>query len=320
MPPIATSNDYTNQQAGKAHVPNGSTLLPGSVLQSISAIAGLSVPVLLIGEPGTGKRRAASLIHDLGAGGTFNCLSASDVNRLANHGYNPRSFCQAAGIQSPGTICISENEQLEASAQNWLWHALCLEPGQFGSLRFVLTCNQELDAQVRNGRLRPDLHYFLGTISLRLAPLRYRKHEIPSVIDYFVADFAAMYSVPKPVITPDFKNRLLDHSWPGNLDEMEMVMKTLVVLGSEQVAEAAMDATTKQWQEKNKVGQISLKAASRAAVLEAERELILDVMARTNQNRKRAAEQLQISYKALLYKLRQNGWENPSSIAEGEEL
>jgi DNA-binding NtrC family response regulator len=151
-----------------------------------------------------------------------------------------------------------------------------------------------------------------------LPPLRHRKAEIPVLVDYFVAECAARFVAAKPMISPELKNRFLDHSWPGNLEEMETVVKTLVVLGNEQVAQAAMEASSKRLQDKNTAAnQVSLKAASRAAVLEAERELILDAMART-QNRRRAAEQLQISYKALLYKLRQIGWESPAIAMEEE--
>ena len=319
MPPTEMTKKGNGKLATIARI-EGAGLLPPAALETIAAVARLSVPVLLIGEHGTGKRQAAQLLHRLAWGevGTFGSLTASGLNRLADSGSSARSFCEVVGVHAPGTLFIADVARLEAIAQVWFWQALSVRPEQFDSLRLVCASDQELESQVRTGKFRPDLYQFISSLSLRLPALRHRKAEIAALIDYFVADSAARFAAPKPVISPELKNRFLDHSWPGNLDEMETVVKSLVVLGSEQVAQAAMEASSKRSHEKNAAAtQVSLKAASRAAVFEAERELILDVMGRT-QNRRRAAEQLQISYKALLYKLRQIGWEHPTPAIEEE--
>lgn len=104
---------------------------------------------------------------------------------------------------------------------------------------------------------------------------------------------------------------LLDHTWPGNIRELENVVKKIIALGDEQLAvsELAM-APSEPRVEVSKPRGHSLKAASRAASREAERELILKMLELTRWNRKRAAQELQISYKSLLYKLKQIGVPN----------
>jgi len=99
-----------------------------------------------------------------------------------------------------------------------------------------------------------------------------------------------------------------EYSWPGNLRELESAVRVLVALGDERLAMGGLRALLRQPHSGNGGG-TSLKAASRAASHEAEKELILKVLTRTRWNRRRAAEELQISYKALLYKLKQIGYE-----------
>jgi two-component system response regulator AtoC len=103
----------------------------------------------------------------------------------------------------------------------------------------------------------------------------------------------------------------LEHTWPGNIRELETVVKKIVALGDEQLAAAELDAAIPETRpsETTEAHSFSLKDAARAASREAERELIMKALARTHWNRKRAAQQLQISYKSLLYKLKQIGLE-----------
>jgi two-component system response regulator AtoC len=115
----------------------------------------------------------------------------------------------------------------------------------------------------------------------------------------------------RPTLSPRTLQVFLNHSWPGNIRELENVVKKIVVLGDEQLTTADLDAATQEPRKTDAAARYSysLKAAARAASREAERELIMKALARTRWNRKRAAQELQISYKSLLYKLKQIGLE-----------
>jgi len=113
----------------------------------------------------------------------------------------------------------------------------------------------------------------------------------------------------RPSLSPRALRALMDHTWPGNIRELENVVKKIVALGDEQLAIAELGRAAPETTriEAAAGGSYSLKAAARAASREAERQLILKALARTRWNRKRAAQELQISYKSLLYKLKQIG-------------
>jgi two-component system response regulator AtoC len=150
---------------------------------------------------------------------------------------------------------------------------------------------------------------------LRLPPLRQRKEDIPFLIGYFLRKYARDFRRRVPDLSAQTLRLFLDYAWPGNLRELEDAARVLVALGDEDVALGGLRAVLRKPEAGSNGGRISLKAVSRAASREAEKELILNTLTRTRWNRRRAAEELQISYKALLYKLKQIGFEGyaPSS-------
>ncbi|HEV2501235.1 MAG TPA: helix-turn-helix domain-containing protein, partial [Terriglobia bacterium] len=164
------------------------------------------------------------------------------------------------------------------------------------------------------GRFRRDLYYRLSGVCLWLPPLRQRKEDIAPLAKFFLDKYARLYGRPAPQISAALADRLNEHSWPGNVRELENTMKRLVALGGEPRALREFG----EWPAEPSSGPVSiealsLKQAARAASRRAERELILKVLSKTRWNRKKAAEELQISYKALLYKLKQIGFEGPAS-------
>jgi two-component system response regulator AtoC len=141
--------------------------------------------------------------------------------------------------------------------------------------------------------------------------LRDRREDIPILVEFFLSKHAAQLGRPRPSLSPRTLRVLLDHSWPGNIRELENVVKKIVALGDGDLATtelAAVPAAPKM--EVRESRGYSLKAAAKAASREAERELILRALGHTRWNRKRAAQELQISYKSLLYKLKQIGVED----------
>ncbi len=170
---------------------------------------------------------------------------------------------------------------------------------------------------MRAGRFRQELYYRIDGVCLRLPPLRRRKEEIPGLVAYFLAKYAALFGRPQFSLSSQSLQILLDHSWPGNIRELENVVKKIVVVGDERIAVADLGPSRAESPSAIGVAEgASLKQAARKASREAERELILKALARTRWNRKRAAQELQISYKALLYKLKQIGIDNPAALRD----
>jgi len=142
-----------------------------------------------------------------------------------------------------------------------------------------------------------------------LPPLRQRKDDIPRVTENFLRRFAREFSRPVVELSAETQRLLQGYSWPGNFDELEDVARVLAASGDERLAMGGLRSLLQKPVPPVSGGRISLKAAARAASHEAERELILEALSRTRWNRRRAARELQISYKALLYKLKQISYE-----------
>jgi two-component system response regulator AtoC len=158
---------------------------------------------------------------------------------------------------------------------------------------------------MRAGRFREELYFRLNGVCLRLPPLRHRREDIAALAEFFLAKYAGLFQRPQPALSAQGLRALQEHSWPGNIRELENSMKKTVILG-ENVFQSA-EASVVPASPVGKTNGISLKEAARAASRQAEREMILKALARTRWNRKRAAVELRISYKALLYKLKQIG-------------
>ena len=163
--------------------------------------------------------------------------------------------------------------------------------------------------EVKAGRLREDLYYRISGVCLRLPPLRQRKEDILRLVEHFLLKYGEEFRRPVPKLSADMERLFLDYSWPGNLRELESAARVLVALGDEHLAMGGLRALLRQPPDTGNGNRLSLKAAAKAASHQAERELILKVLTRTRWNRRRAAAELQISYKALLYKLKQIGYE-----------
>jgi two-component system response regulator AtoC len=287
----------------------------------IAEIAPTDIPVLLIGESGTGKEMFAHRVHQLSGHGErpllrISCASMNPITFTAELGLNPDGRSDATPNAS-GTVFFDEISELDLACQRDLLYAL--PDGNAGARRGLLTSrvvcttSRNLDEQIRTGRFRSELYYRINGVCLRLPPLRERKEDIPRLVEAFLTKHAAQLGRSRPSLSPRTLQAFLNYSWPGNIRELENVVKKIVALGDEQFA---MGELIDQGRERSKTADAttayshSLKAAARAASREAEKELILKALARTRWNRKRAAQELQISYKSLLYKLKQIGAED----------
>ena len=283
----------------------------------VAEIAPTNIPVLLMGESGAGKEMFARRIHHLSANGD------EPLVKIACASMNPANFAGELGLSKSDisaeevktlnrTVFFDEISELDSSCQRSLVYALPdgeARPrrGSLGA-RVISTTNRNLDDEMRAGRFRSELYYRINGVCLRLPPLRDRKEDIPLLVESFLTRYAAEFGRPRPSLSPRALRMLLDYSWPGNIRELENAVKKIVALGAENLALPDLVAEPVETRtEVSETRSYSLKAAARAASREAEREMILEALARTRWNRKRAAQELQISYKSLLYKLKQIG-------------
>jgi two-component system response regulator AtoC len=289
----------------------------------IADIAPTDVPILLVGESGTGKEVVALEVHRRSRNCNepfVKCNCAGLVpESLKVHLGNGWSTGRE-GVGGSGTTFFDDIGRLDAANQNVLLqflsdngsapHGYCLRDRVISST----TCN--LEEEMRAGRFREELYYRINGVCLRLPSLRQRQDDVPLLLEHFLRKYASTFERPRPRISSRAMEFLQHHSWPGNIRELENFVRKFVILGDEELAlsdlvlGSAPNATERRRapavavnDHPNKAR--SLKAAAREASRNVERELILDSLERTHWNRKRTARELQISYKALLYKLKQ---------------
>ena len=297
----------------------------------IAELALTNIPVLIIGESGSGKDVIAQRVHRLSsrADEPFVKLTCArfclkDLDQLLD-GKKAASIVKR--LTGAGTVFLDEVSDLELACQPKLLHIL--PDGDAGSqhpclrARIISSSSRNLEEEIRHGRFRQELYYRLNGVCLRLPPLRQHKEDIPPLVDFFLRKYAGQFGRPKPTFSTEAMGRFLDYPWPGNIRQLENAVRNIVALGDERMAlgdPGSIGASPGSYGETNP--RFSLKEASRAASHQAERELILQALQRTHWNRKRAARELQISYKALLYKVKQIGMEETAESLEpkGQDL
>lgn len=273
----------------------------------IRELARSDVPVLLLAERGAGKKATAERIHQMserrdGAFQVMECARLTDERLGTNGSYQ---------LFSGGTVYLEEITDLTLPFQQQLLSAMAgLEGNGHAherSARLICGSSRDLELEVKAGRFGEDLYYRISGVCLRLPPLRQRKEDIQQLVDFFLAKYARDFRRPVPQLSKGTQRLFQDYSWPGNIRELADAAKAIVALGDESLAMGGLRSLFTSTERGGNGELISLKQASRAASREAEKELILKALTRTRWNRRRAAQELQISYKALLYKLKQIG-------------
>jgi len=304
-------------------------------------VANVDIPVLMLGESGTGKEVMAKLIHKLSprAHRTFlkvNCAAVpADLLESELFGYEAGAFTGATHAKpgkfevcNKGTILLDEIGEMPPSLQAKLLHVL--QDQQFSRLgsrsvvkvdvRILAATNINIPEALANKRLREDLYYRLNAFTLQIPPLRERREEIPILLKHFMTRLSEQYARPPLPFSPELLQACAVYPWPGNLRELGNFIKRYLVLGDEKLAinelqprsdgsGASFDASPPRSaaEPSGGGGGGGLKSLARSAKDEAEAEAIAKALDETNWNRKQAAALLQISYKALLYKIRQYG-------------
>jgi DNA-binding NtrC family response regulator len=293
-------------------------------------VARADIPVLILGESGTGKEVAAMLIHKLSARSRnsflkVNCAAMpADLLESELFGYEQGAFTGAVKskpgkfeICNNGTIFLDEIGEMPTVLQAKLLQVL--QDGSFSRLgsrnsvkvdvRVIAATNIDIKASIAQKTFREDLYYRLNGFTLKMPPLRERTEEIPILSQHFMRKVAAKYECDPLPISSALLKALTNHSWPGNLRELENTIKRYLVLADEL-------AIIDELSPRQSTGSVAsggedtdssggLKYMVRNLKGSAESAAIAQKLEDTGWNRKAAANDLQISYKALLYKIKQ---------------
>jgi two-component system response regulator AtoC len=308
----------------------GQTAAMQAVHERLIKLAGANVPVLISGESGTGKDIIARMIHAASPWKTgpwvkVNCPAIPGTLLESElFGYEKGAFTGAYGMKPGrvemahrGTLFLDEISELDLALQSKLLQLL--QDGQFCRIgaqedkkvevRVVCATNRKLEQEIENGTFRADLFYRINVVNLYLPPLRERASDIPELVDYFLEYHNRKYNCRAKPLSAELMGVLRKYHWPGNIRELENLVKRYVILGTEDVISS--DLTPRETDFINSDipldGQISLKKLTRQAVRELERKVILKVLQTHHWNRKQTARALSISYRALLYKIRDAG-------------
>jgi two-component system, NtrC family, response regulator AtoC len=318
-----------------------------SVRQKVEKVAGANVPVLIQGESGTGKEVIARLIHARSpwAAGPFvkvNCPAIpGTLVESELFGYQKGAFTGANGTKpgrvemaQHGTLFLDEIAELELGLQAKLLQLL--QDGQFCPVggqedkqidaRVVCATNRNLEDEIRKGTFRQDLFYRINVVSIHMPTLRERAADIPIICDSLRKMYSERFERPTRPLSSRKLEMLQRYHWPGNIRELENLIKRYIILGSEDVITlepAEVSAASPGSEEVTNI--LSLKKVTREAMRELEGKIIVKALQAHNWNRRRAASALEISYRALLYKLKEAGLPtrksrpNPQTAGFGED-
>ncbi len=304
------------------------------IKEIIDQIANTDVTVLIQGESGVGKEVVARSIHlnSFRKEKPFvkvNCAALpQELLESELFGYEKGAFT-GAYRQKPGkfeladggTIFLDEISEMSLSLQSKLLQVL--QDREFSRLggkkdirvdvRVLVATNKNIEEGVKEGRFREDLYYRLNVVNITLPPLRERREEIPIFVEYFLEKYSKKYGKTMLPLSDKLMKVFSEHHWLGNVRELENVIQRFIVLGNEKaiieelgpaakknsVPGRKTSPTRKSWP--------SLREINKEAVKKAESETIVKALEMVNWNRKKAADILNISYKALLYKIKETG-------------
>lgn len=300
-------------------------------------VASTDVPVLILGESGVGKEVVASFIHEQSnrAEGPFvkvNCAALPhELLESELFGYERGAFTGAIRDKmgkfeqaDKGTLLLDEIGEMSPHLQAKLLHVL--QDAEFSRLggkkpvkvnvRVLAATNKKMKEAVLKGEFRNDLYFRLNVIKLEVPPLRERREDIPLLCNHFLEKYRERYQSPVQQFPKDLMEIFLRHDWPGNVRQLENIVKRYLILPdadvSSELRSSSPDAVALPVQPAN----VSLKEVAGHAAEVAEKEVVLRVLEETGWNRKESARRLKVSYKALRNKLKK--WqlvrERPSEV------
>jgi two-component system, NtrC family, response regulator AtoC len=321
------------------------------ILNQIRQIAEFDIPVLLLGESGTGKGIVASMIHELSCRAPerfmkINCAALpSELLESELFGYEAGAFTGAAKSKAGkfeachrGTIFLDEIAEMPIALQAKLLHVL--QDGEFSRLgsytptqvdvRVIAATNTTISQAIAEGTFRRDLYYRLNVYTICLPPLRERREDIPALLEHFIDHWSEQIDRPPLPVSPTLLEACMEYAWPGNIRELENFVRRYLIIGDESQALKQLQQDVTAFAT-GPVPVPSPAAASRPAAQPgdlkeevrrlkegAERMAITRALAVTGGNRTEAARLLHISVRALQYKIRNFGVENAGYHATPE--
>ncbi len=316
-------------------------IVASSVMRRLRAqadlLAQLDVPVMIVGEPGSGKETLARLIHKLSVRSGFRFLK---VNCAALGGDLLDLFGSPAAEQRvrpgkfefcrQGTILLDKLTEMPAAAQSHLMRVLeekqSAAAHDGGATRFdvrvIATTSSNIEASLADRSVRQDLYYQLSSFTMHIAPLRQRRNEVPLLLGHFMNQFARRYGLEPTPFSSTLLHACQQYAWPGNLWQLESFVKRYLVTHDEEAALGELQnglrfapgsVTNTPEDLQGNTGENSegedrnsgLKSLVQTVKGEAERGAILSALEQTHWNRRAAARLLQVSYRTLLYKIQQ---------------
>jgi two-component system response regulator AtoC len=296
------------------------------VFKTISKIADYKTTALITGESGVGKELVARAIHRRGnrRGGPFIAVNCGAIPETLLEselfGYRKGAFTDASTDRTGlfeqanhGTLLLDEIGELPLSLQVKLLRVLQEETirrlgdtkDQKVDVRILAATHRDLAAETKAGRFREDLYYRINVLPIVIPPLRDRREDIPILIDHFLARNNARFGTHIRGVDPEARRLLLEYGWPGNVRELENSIERAMVLAEKETL-GVDDMPERVREAKDPIqlhltsGELSIKKTARVI----EEILIRRALTKTKGNRTRAAEVLEISHRALLYKIK----------------
>jgi two-component system, NtrC family, response regulator AtoC len=314
--------------------------------ERIDALAQTSVPVLILGESGTGKDIIARLLHGHSANPNaafvkVNCpaipaaLLEAELFGYEKGGFTGAYATKRGWIEAAhhGTLFLDEIGDLNLSLQAKLLQVL--QDGTFNRIggredrkvevRIISATNRDLQDLVRSGAFRGDLMYRINAMTIHLPALRDRIADLPLLVDYFMTVYQKKFGRSVPALSDDTIHLLQHYHWPGNIRELENLIRRYVILGTEEsITSELFPAAPESAIPAIEIDpELSLKQMTKQVMQSMEREIILKVLKANNWNRKKTAVSLRISYRSLIYKMREAGFpllrgESAEQVTAGE--
>ena len=273
-----------------------------------------NIPVLITGESGTGKGLAAQLLHNMSTR-CENKFLKLNCSAMSSQFFELELFSKAEQVDR-GTLFLDEIGELDLALQSKLLHMLRdfrfmgLSGENERPIDVLLICatNRDLEAEIANGAFRADLFHRINVLRMQMPALRDCVTDVPILMSHFVKLYSQKFGKDPVPPSPSFMKALESYHWPGNTRELENMAKRYVVLGGEDHVLSVMKLPPQQLSRSEAIDLTTpLRVQTKRAIRNLESKIILSVLEAHNWNRRKTARSLDISYRTLLYKIKEGG-------------